>query len=189
MLVLVILLAVLHPSEPVRVIIATEVGDIEVELDLDRAPVTAANFLRYVDAKKYDRGRFYRTVTTEPDNQPQNQAKIDVIQGGMAPEREKDAFPPIPLERTRDTGLQHLDGTISMARDGPDTATHEFFICIGDQPRLDFAGARNPDGQGFAAFGRVIRGMEVVRKIHASPAQGQTLKPAVRIIAIRRARH
>jgi len=183
-----ILLLWFFPLAPARVVITTEFGEIEVELETERAPVTSKNFLRYVDARMYDGGRFYRTVTTQPDNQPQNQVKIDVIQGGMAPEREKEAFPPIPLERTRDTGLRHLDGTISMARDEADTATHEVFICIGDQPGLDFAGARNPDGQGFAAFGRVIRGMNVVRKIHASPADGQALKPPVRILSVRRAR-
>ncbi|MRR10606.1 peptidylprolyl isomerase, partial [bacterium] len=89
--------------------------------------------------------------------------------------------PPLPLERTRDTGLRHLDGTISMARAEPDTATHHFFICIGDQPELDFGGRRNPDGQGFAAFGRVIRGMELIRQIHSSPADGQLLAPPVQI--------
>lgn len=176
----------LSSAEPVRVVLITERGEIEVELDRQRAPVTTRNFLRYVDARMYDGGRFYRTVTTTPDNQPQNTAKIDVIQGGMAAEREKEAFAPIPLERTRDTGLRHLDGTISMARDEADTATHEFFLCVGDQPSLDFAGARNPDGQGFAAFGRVVRGMEVVRKIHSSPADAQSLKPPIRILTARR---
>jgi peptidyl-prolyl cis-trans isomerase A (cyclophilin A) len=185
---LLILLALFFPPAPVRVVITTQLGEIEVEVDAERAPLTSKNFLRYVDARMYDGGRFYRTVTTQPDNQPQNQAKIDVIQGGMAAEREKEAFPPVPLERTRDTGLRHLDGTLSMARDGADTATHEIFICIGDQPSLDFAGARNPDGQGFAAFGRVVRGVSVVRKIHASPADGQALKPPVRILSVRRAR-
>ena len=85
------------------------------------------------------------------------------------------------LERTRDTGLKHLDGTLTMARDGPDTAQESFAICIGDQPDLDFGGRRNPDGQGFAAFGRVIRGMEVVRQIHALPAEGQQLTPPLKI--------
>jgi peptidyl-prolyl cis-trans isomerase A (cyclophilin A) len=98
----------------------------------------------------------------------------------------KDEFPPIKLERTRDTGLAHKDGTISMARDGPDTATSDFFVCIGDQPELDFGGKRNPDGQGFAAFGKVVKGMEVVKKIQAAPAEEQALKPPVKIIKIRR---
>jgi peptidyl-prolyl cis-trans isomerase A (cyclophilin A) len=85
------------------------------------------------------------------------------------------------LERTRDTGLKHLDGTLSMARNGPDTAQESFSICVGDQPELDFGGKRNPDGQGFAAFGRVVKGMDIVRKIHESPANGQQLTPSVRI--------
>ena len=94
--------------------------------------------------------------------------------------------PALPLERTRDTGLRHLDGTLSMARAGPDTATSDFFICIGDQPELDFGGKRNPDGQGFAAFGRVTKGMDVVRRIQQAPAEGQTLTPPVSILNIER---
>src|SRR5437763_17056789 len=141
-------------AKPVRVLIRTETGDIEVELEAAKAPVTVANFLRYVDAHFYDGGRFHRTV--KPDNQPDNAVKIEVIQAGVNPAKAKDEFPPIKLERTRDTKLTHKDGTLSMARDGPDTATSDFFICIGDQPELDFGGKRNPDGQGFAAFGRVV---------------------------------
>jgi peptidyl-prolyl cis-trans isomerase A (cyclophilin A) len=171
-------------AKPVRVLIETDRGDIEVELDSAKAPRTVANFLKYVDGKFYDGGRFHRTVT--PDNQPKNKTKIEVIQAGTHPKKEKDDFEPIKLERTRDTKLRHKDGTISMARDEPDTATSDFFICIGDQPELDFGGKRNPDGQGFAAFGRVVKGMEVVRKIQKSPADGQTLKPPVGIRAISR---
>lgn len=167
-----------------RVVIQTDVGDIEVELDAGKAPSTVANFLKYVDGKFYDGGRVHRTVT--PDNQPQNKVKIEVIQAGINPDR-KDAFPAIKIERTKDTGLLHKDGTISMARDGPDTATSDFFICIGDQPELDFGGKRNPDGQGFAAFGNVVKGMDVVKKIQKSPADGQTLKPSVKIIKVSRA--
>lgn len=88
------------------------------------------------------------------------------------------------LERTNRTGLKHLDGTISMARNGADTATSDFFICIGNQPELDFGGKRNPDGQGFAAFGHVVRGMDVVRKIQKSKAEAQTLKPPIEILSI-----
>jgi peptidyl-prolyl cis-trans isomerase A (cyclophilin A) len=174
------------PAKPVRVVIATEKGDIEVELDAAKAPVTAANFLRYVDGKLYDGGRFHRTV--KPDNQPDNAVKIEVVQGGVNPAREKEEFPPIRLERTRDTGLSHQDGTVSMARDGPDTATGDFFICVGPQPELDFGGKRNPDGQGFAAFGRVVKGMDVVRAVQAAPAREQTLTPAVKIVSVTRAR-
>jgi peptidyl-prolyl cis-trans isomerase A (cyclophilin A) len=166
--------------QPVRVLLRTEKGDITVELDPAKAPATAANFLRYVDGGFYDGGRFHRTVT--PANQPDNKVKIEVIQAGIHPDKVKDEFPPIKLERTRDTGLKHKDGTISMARDGPDTATSDFFICLGDQPELDFGGKRNPDGQGFAAFGRVVNGMDVVRKIQAAPAEGQTLKPPVKVL-------
>jgi peptidyl-prolyl cis-trans isomerase A (cyclophilin A) len=166
-------------AAPVRVLIQTDMGDIEVELDAARAPVSTANFLKYVDGGFYAGGRFHRTVT--PDNQPDDKVKIEVVQAGINPDRAKDEFPPIPLERTNQTGLRHTDGTLSMARDGPDTATSDFFICVGDQPELDFGGRRNPDGQGFAAFGRVVRGMDVVRRIQAAPAKGQTLDPPVSI--------
>src|SRR5205823_1109299 len=147
---------------------------------------TVANFLRYVDGKFYDGGRFHRTVT--PDNQPDNKVKIEVIQAGINPDKAKDEFAPIKLERTPDTKLAHKDGTISMARDGPDSATSDFFICVGDQPELDFGGKRNLDGQGFAAFGRVVKGMDVLKKIQKSPADGQTLKPAVGIKKVSRVR-
>jgi cyclophilin family peptidyl-prolyl cis-trans isomerase len=179
---------VLPPSDepqPVRVLIQTEAGEIEVELDAARAPRTVANFLRYVGGKFYDGGRFHRTV--KPDNQPDSKVKIEVIQAGIDPARAKEVFAPIKLERTRDTGLRHQDGTISMARDGPDTATSDFFICIGAQPELDHGGKRNPDGQGFAALGKVIRGMDVVRKVQAAPAKGQELMPTVKILKMTRA--
>jgi len=162
-----------------RVLIQTEVGDIEVEVDARRAPVTVTNFLRYVHEGFFSDGSFFRTVTM--DNQPSNKVKIQVIQAQANPAKSNEFFPPIPLERTRDTGLRHRDGTISMARDGPDTAQENFFICIGDQPELDFAGKRNPDGQGFAAFGKVTKGMDVVRKIRQGRSDGQTLTPPIRI--------
>jgi peptidyl-prolyl cis-trans isomerase A (cyclophilin A) len=166
-------------TKTVRVVIQTEKGDLEVELDAAKAPVTTANFLKYVEEKFYDGGIFHRTVTL--DNQPDNKVRIEVVQAGINPERAKDERAPIKLERTNKTGIKHLNGTISMARDGPDTATSDFFICIGDQPELDFGGKRNPDGQGFAAFGRVVKGMEVVKKIQAAPADGQKLNPAIKI--------
>ncbi len=180
--------AVLLPSrlaaqELPRVMIQTELGSMEVEVDTIRAPITAGNFLRYVDHGAYRGGRFHRTVRA--DNQPENQAKIDVVQGGLDSTRTKD-FPPIPLERTKDTGLSHTDGTISMARDGPDTATSDFFISIGNQPELNFGGKRNPDGQGFAAFGRVIRGIDVVRHIQTAREQEQRLTPPIGIIDVTR---
>jgi peptidyl-prolyl cis-trans isomerase A (cyclophilin A) len=171
-------------SEKVRVVIETSLGNIEVEVDAKRAPVTAANFLRYVDEGFYEGGRFHRTVT--PKNQPDNKVKIQVIQAGIKPDSGKKEYDPIALERTNKTGLRHKNGTISMARLGPDTATSDFFICIGDQPSLDYGGKRNPDSQGFAAFGRVTKGMEIVRKIQEAPAEGQTLTPPITIVRIRR---
>jgi len=172
-----------EPAE-IRVVLETSRGEIELALDPIHAPATTANFLRYVAAGLYDQGVFHRTVT--PDNQPDKKIRIEVIQAGIDPNRTKLDGPPIALERTRDTGLKHRDGAISMARDGPDTATSDFFICLGAQPELDFGGLRNPDGQGFAAFGHVIRGLEVVRAIQKAPAEGQSLKPPVKILRARR---
>ena len=162
-----------------RVRLETELGNIDVELEAKAAPITVSNFLKYVRGGFFDGGRFFRTVTSS--NQPTNKVKIAVIQAEANPAREKESFPPIPLERTRDTGLRHLDGSLSMARDGPDTAQSSFSICVGDQPELDFGGKRNPDGQGFAAFGRIVEGMDVVRRIHTAPADGQRLTPVIRI--------
>ena len=169
-------------AENPRVLIKTQLGDIVAEIFQDKAPVTAANFLRYVDAGLYDDSTFFRTV--KMDNQPNNKIKIEVIQAADLPEAKN--FPPIPLERTSVTGVKHVDGALSMARGGPDTAQSSFSICINDQPELDFGGKRNPDGQGFAAFGKVVSGMDVVRAIQARPAEGQTLKPPIKIMTISR---
>lgn len=168
-----------------RVRIHTALGDIIAAIDTINAPVSAANFLRYVDAGMYAGGSFHRTV--KPDNQPGNAVKIEVVQAGRDSAHAGE-FAPIPLERTSVTHLSHRDGTVSMARGGPDTATSDFFICIGDQPALDYGGRRNPDGQGFAAFGQVTDGMDLVRQIQQSPAQGQTLTPAIVIVSIERVR-
>jgi peptidyl-prolyl cis-trans isomerase A (cyclophilin A) len=170
---------------PVRVIVQTALGEIEMEVDAAHAPLTAANFLKYVDGGLYDDGRFHRTI--RPDNQVEKPVKIAVIQGAASEERRAGFLPPIALERTSVTGLKHQDGAVSMARAGVDTATHEFFICVGDQPELDFGGKRNPDGQGFAVFGRVVRGMDVVRRIQLAPAKGETLTPPIAITRMRRA--
>ncbi len=168
----------------VRVSIQTELGKIEIEINAKLAPETAANFLRYVDAGHYNGGRFHRTVKLDPDNQPNNAIKIEVVQGGADPDKARTDLSAIKLERTNLTGLLHKNGVISMARSGPDTATSDFFICIGDQPELDFGGKRNADGQGFAAFGRVVRGMGVVKKIQRSPSEGQSLRPPIKMISI-----
>jgi len=149
------------------VIVETDKGVIEIEVDAAKAPITAANFLKYVDGKFYDGGEANRAV--RPDNTTRHDVEIQVIQFQTDPSRRREEFAPIPLERTSVTGLKHLDGVVSMARGGPDTATGSFFICIGNQPELDFGGKRNADGQGFAAFGRVVRGLDVVKKIQAAP--------------------
>jgi len=179
-------------SKAVRVRVQTELGDIVLEVDPVKAPITTANFLKYVDAGHYDGGIFHRTV--KMDNQPESPVKIEVIQAGVNPERAKSGFPAIALERTSVTGILHKDGVVSMARGGPDSATSGWFICINDQPSLDFGGNRNPDGQGFGAFGRVVSGMDVVRKIQAAPssttrttnAEAQRLTPPIKIVKVSR---
>ena len=165
-----------------KVLIRTEMGDMTVEIYADKAPATAANFLKYAEAGLFDATSFFRTVTLE--NQKPEEVKIEVIQGGDVPDEK--CFPPIPMERTNRTGVRHLDGTISMARAEPDSATSSFSICINDQPELDFGGKRNKDGQGFAAFGRVTAGMDVVRKIQNAPREGQALTPPILVISVTR---
>lgn len=181
---LLFVITALAHAAPVNIRITTDAGTITAELYPDRAPATVANFLRYVDGGFYNGGRFHRTV--RPDNQPTDSVKIQVIQAGIDPARARTGFAAIALERTNATGLRHEDGTLSMARSGPDSATSDFFICIGPQPELDFAGRRNRDGQGFAAFGRVTGGMDVVRRIQSMTADRQRLTPPVRIVRIER---
>jgi peptidyl-prolyl cis-trans isomerase A (cyclophilin A) len=172
-------------AQTTRVLVQTELGDIEIEVDGAHAPNTAANFLKYVDAGHYDGGAFFRTV--KMDNQPDSPVKIEVIQAGVNEAKAKEALPAIALERTSATGLSHKDGTVSMARGKPDSATSSWFICIGDQPSLDFGGQRNPDGQGFGAFGKVVKGMDIVRKIQTSPnTEAQRLTPPIKIIKVSR---
>ena len=167
------------PKNPV-ILVQTELGDITIELYQDKAPITAANFLRYIKEDRLKDATFYRTVT--PDNQPDNNVKIEVVQGGLYEDEHPDALPPVAHEPTGTTGILHRDGVISMARYGPGSATCEFFICIGDQPSLDQGGNRNADGHGFAAFGKVVDGMDVVHRIHNSPAKGQWLDPRIKIL-------
>ena len=171
----------------VAVRIETIYGIILLAIDTKHAPVTSANFLKYVDAGLYKDGRFHRA--TRPDNYqaaPPNRPMMELIQGGINPDRRNDGFPAIPLERTTVTGLKHVAGTVSMARGAADTATSDFFILLDDQPSLDAGGKRFDDEQGAAAFGRVIYGMSVVRRIQQQPVQGQNLTPPVRILAISR---
>jgi peptidyl-prolyl cis-trans isomerase A (cyclophilin A) len=160
-----------------------------LELYSDKAPITVANFLQYVKEGAYDGGSFYRVVTK--NNQRPDQPHIEVIQGGTDTDSTKRRGP-IELERTTKTGLKHVDGTISMARFTPNSGNSEFFICINEQPALDFGGTRNPDGQGFAAFGTVIKGMKIVKKIQGGettfmPSLGlnQRLKKPIRIKSIK----
>ena len=158
-------------EQKVECLIETSLGDIEIEVYPQKAPNTVANFLKYVDNQLYDGSSFFRVTT--PANEAEREIRIEVIQGGDVPEDEM--FDPIEMENTQMTGIKHKNGTVSMARMGPNTATSHFFICIGDQPELDFNGKRNPDGQGFAAFGKVTKGMEVVRSIQSGKEKGQYL--------------
>lgn len=167
-----------------EIIIKTEWGDIIVELYEEQAPITVQNFLHYVDEQRLDSSHFYRIV--RDDNQEDNPVKIQVIQGGLYEDEHPKMLAPIEHENTEYTGIKHLRGVISMARYHPGTATSEFFICVEEEPELDFGGMRNGDGAGFAAFGKVVDGMELVDKIHQSPADGQMLQPRIKIIEIYR---
>lgn len=168
------------------VVFDTDTGAIEIEVDAVHAPITTANFLKYVDGRFYDGGAINRSV--RPDNTVRHDVEIQVIQFQIDPARRGEQFPPIPLERTNITGLKHVNGATSMARNGPDSATASFSIVIGDQPEMDFGGTRNADGQGFTVFGRVIRGMDVVKTIQGSPTGSrgpygtESLDPPIRIL-------
>jgi peptidyl-prolyl cis-trans isomerase A (cyclophilin A) len=166
-----------------QIYIQTELGKIIIELYPQRAPVTVANFLRYVNESRFAGAVFYRVV--HMNNQPNDDIKIEVIQGGLKEDDHPQSLSPIFHETTAQTGILHTDGIISMARNEPGTASSEFFICIGDQPELDFGGKRNSDGQGFAAFGVVIDGMDIARKIQHRPEVEQYLAPAIIIQAIK----
>lgn len=166
-----------------RVEITTELGAMILEIYLNKAPLTAANFMRYVNEERFAGAVFYRVV--HAFNQPDKNVKIEVIQGGLKADDHPQALPAIEHESTARTGILHEDGTLSMARNEPGTASSEFFICIGRQSELDFGGRRNPDGQGFAAFGKVTAGMEIVRKIQMLPERGQYLIKPVRILAVK----
>ena len=181
------------PSSPalaageVAVRLQTALGVIDIAVDTAHAPVTSANFLKYIDGGFYAGGRFYRI--TRPGNYtpaPPNRPMMEIIQGGINPARAGEQFAPIPLERTSVTGLKHVVGTVSMARGAADTARSDFFILLDDQPSLDFGGKRFDDAQGAAAFGRVIAGMDVVRKIQQQPATGDRLDTPVPIVSAAR---
>lgn len=160
----------------------TSLGEIVLEIDTVRAPVTAQNFLNHVENGTFRNAVFYRVVRM--DNQPDNDVKIEVVQGGLYTDNEIEKHPTIRHETTKETGLKHLDGTVSMARMEPGSASTEFFICIGNQPELDFGGTRNTDGQGFAAFGKVVKGLDIVRKIQQMPDENQYLTEPVKILSV-----
>ncbi|MEE9190339.1 MAG: peptidylprolyl isomerase [Candidatus Neomarinimicrobiota bacterium] len=167
-----------------KVLMSTEVGDIIFVIYLDKAPISAGNFLKYVDEKRFISSSFYRVVTLE--NQPKDDVKIEVIQGGIGIVESDLRLDPIAHETTEMTGLRHLDGSLSMARSEPGSASSEFFVCIGDQPELDFGGRRNLDGQGFAVFGQLLSGQEIIGKIHSSINKEQMIVQPVKILSIKR---
>lgn len=172
--------------EVVRTRVQSELGSFVITVAPKTAPITVANYLAYVDGRHLDNASVYRVVTLA-NQSADTKYKIEVVQWGMnLPDDKPAPFRPIVHETTQQTGLKHLDGVVSMARGGPGTASSEFFICIGAQPELDFGGRRNPDGQGFAAFGRVTEGMDVVRAIHKRGEAKQYLAKPLSIASVRR---
>ena len=162
--------------------IQTGEGDIEVELFQDRAPKSVAAFLSYIDAGYYKNSSFYRALNE--DNQPTGNAGTAMIQGGIWRSRHNIKLPGIPHENTLQTKLSHTDGVISLARQATGTANTEFFICIGDQKGFDYGGANNPDRQGYAAFGQVVKGMDIIKQLYIQPTNGDLLEQPVKIINI-----
>jgi len=169
-------------QEKVLCRIMTSSGDIDIELFPDKAPLTVSNFLNYVDAELYKNSSFFRVCNER--NESDRTIKIEVIQGGDVPAEKE--LPPIAIETTKETGILHKDGIVSMARSEPNSATSSFFICINDQPELDFGGKRNPDGQGFAAFGKVTKGMKIVKQIQAAEDKDQYLTTPIVIYSVKR---
>jgi peptidyl-prolyl cis-trans isomerase A (cyclophilin A) len=169
-----------------HVVIETKFGEIELELYPDQAPKSVAAFLENIDADYYENCSFYRVLSR--DNQPSDAEKTELIQGGIWGAKNKRDIrrAGIPHETTEQTKVLHKDGVISFARLEPGTATTEFFICIDDQPTLDFGSNSNPDKQGYAAFGKVVKGMNVVRRIHNQNADEQSFDPPIDIYKIRR---
>jgi peptidyl-prolyl cis-trans isomerase A (cyclophilin A) len=174
-----------NPATP-HVLIRTAAGDIEVELYPRQAPRTAGAFLSYVDSGFYKNASFYRVLNE--DNQVTGAAVSNLIQGGIWKTNHDKAVsvPGVPHEPTSVTHILHTSGVISLARDKPGSGTTEFFICVGDQPGFDYGGENNPDGQGYAAFGKVVRGMDVVRAIYQRPENNQRFTPSIPIYNISR---
>jgi peptidyl-prolyl cis-trans isomerase A (cyclophilin A) len=168
--------------EQPRIEIQTKFGDIEVELYPGKAPKTVAAILSYVKAGYYKNSSFYRVLNR--DNQPSNAGKAELIQGGLYRSKSTPSVKGIPHETTQQTGILHKDGVVSLARLEPGTATIEFFICIGDQPGFDYGGENNADKQGYAAFGKVVKGMDIVRRIYNQRENDQSFDPPVPIFNI-----
>ncbi|ANI88171.1 peptidylprolyl isomerase [Arachidicoccus ginsenosidimutans] len=174
-----------HKYTNPHVLITTKLGDIEVELYPKQAPKTVAAFLSYVDSGLYSSSNFYRVLNR--DNQPSNASKVELIQGGIwqTNPAKYATLKGIPHESTKKTGILHKNGTISLAREEPGTATSEFFICIGDQPGYDSGGVNNPDKLGYAAFGRVVKGMDIVLQIYNRNENNQYFDPPIPIYSIK----
>jgi peptidyl-prolyl cis-trans isomerase A (cyclophilin A) len=168
-----------------HIIIKTNLGNVEAELYPDKAPKTVAAFLSYIDSGFYKNSSFYRVLFIEAMASDYN---TGIIQGGIWQSNNKKAIalPGIDHEPPKQTGLSHTTGTLSLARSTPGTANSEFFICVGDQTGYDSSKNYNPDGLGFAAFGRVISGMDIVRQIHKQPANGQSFTRPVTILNVER---
>lgn len=184
-----VLISLVISCSPVKyknphVLIRTRTGDIEIELYPRQAPKSVAAFLSYIDSGFYKNSSFYRVLND--DNQPSGSPPSELIQGGIWRTNHKKAvsMPGIPHEPTNQTHILHLDGVISLARTEPGTASTEFFICVGDQPGFDYGGENNPDGQGYAAFGKVVKGMDIVKDIYSSPEDDQSFDPPVTILDI-----
>lgn len=171
----------------IPVVLETELGAFTIAVDTHHAPITAANFLAYVDGGHLDGASAYRIVTL--DNQPPDTPhKIEVVQWGFHASDDNPApFAPIAHETTRSTGLAHHHMTVSMARFAPGSAGSEFFICIGEQPALDFGGLRNPDGQGFAAFATVTAGQDTVLALFGRAGPTEYPATPLRFVSVRRA--
>jgi peptidyl-prolyl cis-trans isomerase A (cyclophilin A) len=172
-------------NSPDHIIIQTSAGDIEVKLYPDKAPLTVKAFLSYVDSGFYENSSFYRVLSK--DNQPMGSSAAELIQGGLyKTDKNRDHLPGIPHEPTSKTGIKHEHGTISLARLEPGTATTEFFICIGDNPGFNEGGKSNPDKMGYAAFGKVVKGLDVVMRIYDRKEKDQEFTPPVGIANIKR---
>lgn len=166
--------------------IQTQFGNIQVELYPGKAPKSVAAFLTFVESGLYKKSSFYRVLKEE--NQPSSAFKSELIQGGIWQSDPAKALTlhGIPHETTQQSGISHTNGTISLARTTPGTATSEFFICVGDQPAYDYGNNANPDKLGYAAFGRVVKGMDVVKLIHSQPENGENFYPPVLIMNIKK---